>query len=280
MRRPTTTAALILGVLLLAGTLCGGLLYGVFMMARQEALNNLDAQQEMLARQAAKGLQDDFAGLRHVAWAAAQNSHVVDLDADGERYLDNVLAENAREVMAISRLTTDGRIVFSTPDSAVIGHNLNDQAHVRRILTTHEPVVSDLFVSAQGYRTVSLHVPVYKEDRFAGTLGLLLNFDAIARRYLEGVGGGASGYAFLLSQNGVLLYSPVPGLAGRSHAEITRGFPEMRALVDRMLAGESGSASYVFNRVRDMRTNDERKRAVFLPIHLGDTFWSVCVAAP
>ncbi|OIN98122.1 MAG: hypothetical protein AUJ49_13825 [Desulfovibrionaceae bacterium CG1_02_65_16] len=267
-------------MLLLAGLLCGGLLYGAYAVARQEALENLNAQQTILARQAARGIQDYFLNLRNLAWSVAQNSHVVDLDTEGESYLRTVLTENAREVLGISRMSPDGIIAFSTPNNAVAGRDISDQEHVRRILASHAPVVSDVITSAQGYRTVIMQVPVFKGERFCGTLGLLLNFDAIARRYLEGVRVAETGYAFVYSRQGVLLYSPVPGLTGKSYQEVTRDFPKLRRVVERMLAGESGSATFMFNRVRAQAPTMTRKHAVFLPINLGDTYWSICVATP
>jgi len=266
---------------LLCGALaCGGLLYGAYTVARQEALENLNAQQEILARQAAQGIQDYFTNIRNLAWSVAQNSHVVELDAEGKKYLSTVLRENSREVMGISRVTDDGVIQFSTPDNRVAGRSIAEQEHVASILSTHSPVVSDVVASTQGYRSVILHVPVFKGEQFMGTLGLLLNFDAIARRYLEGVRVAETGYAFVYSQKGILIYSPVPGIATKHYTEVTKNFPELRAVVERMLAGESGTASFTFDRVRDQAPSVIRKQAAFMPIKLGNTFWSVCVTTP
>lgn len=275
---PFTT--LMLAGLLCGSLICGALLYGAYAVARQEALANLNAQQTILARQAVQGIQDYFANVRNLAWSVAQNTHVISLDAEGEKYLFAVQRENSGEVMAITRMSPRGVIRFSTPDNSVAGRDITNQEHVSRILATHSPVLSDVITSAQGYRTIILHVPVFKGERFEGTLGILLNFDAIARRYLEGVRVAETGYAFVYSQKGVLLYSPVPDLAGQSYREVTRDFPELRAVVKRMLAGESGTANFTFDRVRDQAPGLIRKLAVFMPIKLGDTFWSLCVATP
>jgi diguanylate cyclase (GGDEF)-like protein/PAS domain S-box-containing protein len=280
MRRLPRYTLLLMAALLCGGVLCGALLYGAYSVARQEALDNLNAQQTILARQASQGIQDYFGNLRNLAWSVAQNSHVVDLDKEGEKYLQTVLRENAREVLGITRMDAKGVIQFSTPDNSVAGRDITSQEHVARILATHNPVVSDVITSTQGYRTIILHVPVFKGEEFKGSLGVLLNFDAIARRYLAGVRVGETGYAFVYSQKGVLLYSPVPGISGKRYEEVTRDFPELRAVVERMLAGESGTATFTFDRVRDQAPQEVRKHAVFMPINLGDTFWSICVTTP
>ncbi|WP_459855497.1 bifunctional diguanylate cyclase/phosphodiesterase [Humidesulfovibrio idahonensis] len=280
MRRLPLPTRLLLISLLCGALACGGLLYGAYTVARQEALENLNAQQIILARQAAQGIQDYFSNIRNLAWSVAQNTHVVKLDDEGEKYLLTVLRENNHEVLGISRVTAEGVIQFSTPDNSVAGRSIADQEHVARILSSHSPVVSDVVTSTQGYRSVILHVPVFKGEEFRGTLGLLLNFDAIARRYLEGVRVAETGYAFVYSQKGILIYSPVPGIATKHYSEVTKSFPELRAVVERMLAGESGTASFTFDRVRDHAPEVVRKHAAFMPVKLGDTFWSVCVTTP
>jgi diguanylate cyclase (GGDEF)-like protein len=266
---------------MLCGSLfCGALLYGAYAVVREESLDSLDTQQTILAQQAAQGIQDYFASIRTLSWSTAQNTHVVQLDAEGKQYLLRVLRENPREVLAITRIDDNGTILFSTPDNSVAGRNITGQNHIARMLANHSPTVSDVFASVQGYHAVSLAVPVFKGEKFRGSLGILLDFDAIARRYLEGVRVAETGHAFVFSQKGVLLYSPSPDLAAKHYAVITKGFPALRAMVERMLAGESGTGTFTFNRVRGQTQELVQKRAVFMPIKLGDTFWSICVATP
>ncbi|HWR03524.1 MAG TPA: EAL domain-containing protein [Humidesulfovibrio sp.] len=265
---------------LVATLLCGALLYGAYAVARQEAISHLQVQQGILARQAAQGIQDFFAHSRSLAESMAQNRNVITLDAQGQVYLASMLSDNARVLRAISRVDERGVLIYSTPDNSVAGRNVSDQEHVQRVLASHAPSASDVFTSVQGYRTIALHVPVFEGERFRGSLGLLLDFDAISRRYLEGVRVAETGYAFVYSQKGVLLYSPVPGLAGKHFTEICQGFPDMRGVIEAMLRGESGEATFHFDRVREQNPETVLKHAVYLPITLEDTFWSICVATP
>ncbi|MBI5520528.1 MAG: EAL domain-containing protein [Desulfovibrio sp.] len=267
-------------LLLLATVVCGGLLFGAYAVARQEAVRNLQTQQLILARQATQGIQDFFTHSRSLVESMAQNQHVIRLDAEGQEYLDTIQRDNSRELRAITRVDERGVILFSTPDNSVAGRDVSGQDHVRRVLVNHGPTLSDVFTSVQGYRTIALHVPVIEGERFRGTLALLLDFDSITRRYLEGVRVAESGYPFVYSRQGVLLYSPVSGLAGKSFEEISAGFPELRAVVEAMLRGETGESRFHFDRVLDQKPERVLKHAVYMPIKLEDTFWSICMATP
>ncbi len=267
-------------LLLVSALCCGALLYGAYAVARQEAVLNLQTQQWILARQAAQGIQDYFAHSRNLVHSLAQNHHIITLDGEGRALLATILKDNTRELRAISRVNKHGVIVFSLPDNSVAGRNVSTQDHVRRILASHKPTASDVFLSVQGYSSIALHVPVFKGDSFEGSLAILMDFDAIARRYLEPVRVAETGYAFVYSQQGVLLYTPVPGLSGKHYTEIAANFPGLRSTVETMLRGEAGEAHFPFDRVRDQRLEPVLKHAVYLPITLEDTFWSVCVVTP
>jgi diguanylate cyclase (GGDEF)-like protein/PAS domain S-box-containing protein len=267
-------------ILLVSALLCGALLLGAYEVARQEAVQNLQTQQRILAEQAARGIQDFFAHSRSLVQSVAKDKHIITLDDEGRALLATVLEDNTRELRAITRVDKRGVILFSTPDNSVTGRDVSDQEHVRRLLATRTPTASDVFLSVQGYKSIALHIPVFKGNSFEGSLAILMDFDAIARRYLEQVRVAETGYAFVYSQKGVLLYTAVPGLAGKHYTEVTSDFPGLRSTVEAMLRGEAGEAHFSFNRVRDQRLEPVLKHAVYLPIALEDTFWSICVATP
>ncbi|MEK7826696.1 MAG: HD domain-containing phosphohydrolase [Thermodesulfobacteriota bacterium] len=47
-----------------------------------------------------------------------------------------------------------------------------------------------------------------------------------------------------------------------------------------MLKGHQGATIYTFDEIRDGKVEVVKKHAVFMPIHFGNTFWSVVVASP
>ncbi|MBU1040207.1 MAG: EAL domain-containing protein [Proteobacteria bacterium] len=271
---------LLLGLLLVTALTCGALLLGAYSEVKREAIEALDVQQETLAKQAAQGIQDFFSHHKKTMETLVHNPHIIALDPEGEAMMRVFLAENFGEVLALTRVDAQGRIVFSTPDASVIGRNVSDQAHVRRIMNEHRPVVSDVFKSVQGYPAIALHVPVFQGDDYKGSLAMLIAFDVISKRYLEGIRVAENGYAFVLSEKGVILYTPVNDLVGQNIREATAEFPSLAALSVRMLRGESGTGAFTFDHIRNIQVERLHKLAAFQPIKIENTFWSICVATP
>jgi signal transduction histidine kinase len=90
---------------------------------------------------------------------------------------------------------------------------------------------------------------------------------------------GQTGYAWVISQAGIVLYTPVPGLTGKSVWEANKDNPSSGALVSAMLQGREGTAEYTSQRIGERHVSPTRKYAVFVPVRLGNTFWSICVAS-
>ncbi len=268
------------GLLLSTALACAALLFGAYSEVKREAIMALNAQQEILARQAVQGIQDFFRHHTKTLETLGRNQHIIDLDNEGRAFMDVFQQKNSGEILALTRMDTRGRIIHSTPDDSVSGRDLSGQAHVRRMLTEHKPVVSDVFTSVQGYRAVALSVPLFQDGRFQGALTALIAFDVISRRYLEGIRVVESGYAFMFSESGAVLYSPVDELLGRNILAAATRFPELTALARRMLRGESGVGAFTFDHIRNRQVERQLKHAAFEPIRLENTFWTICVATP
>ena len=119
------------------------------------------------------------------------------------------------------------RIIYTTPyDSALIGKDISGQKHVQEIMKTHRPVVSDVFTAVQGNEAVAIHVTVFKEKEYNGTLGILIDFQSIANRFVTDIHIGETGYAWITNREGTELYCPVSGHTGKSVFENCKDFPD------------------------------------------------------
>ena len=123
-------------------------------------------------------------------------------------------------------------------------------------------------------------MPVFRNKTFQGTIAITINFQTLAKRYLEGIKIGKTGYARVTSRKGMELYCPVPGHTGKSVFENYKDFPSILAMAEDMLKGHQGATIYTFDEIRDGKVEVVKKHAVFMPIHFGNTFWSVVVASP
>lgn len=256
------------------------MLYLTYENVRREMIDNLNARQMIHARQAAKAvesyLHDQIALLKNLAG----NEHIVTLDTQGKRLMGDFFTHH-KDTGIIARIDRQGRILHSEPYNPKVIHQrvskFEDFQEVRR---SGEIVVSDVFTSQRGSKTIILHVPVYKRKSFNGTIALLFPFHVIAKRFVEDIRIGTDGYAWVIDRSGIELSCPVPGHVGNSVFDNCRDFPDILAMAQRMIRGEQGTATYRFNRIRESVVTSVTKQAVFMPIRLGNNFWSIVVATP
>jgi len=256
-------------------------LIAIYRDVKRQTIQELNARQMVHARQAAQGIQNHMEYIIGTLDFLAHLPEIIAMNASGERVMDDYQARHADEVKGFTRLDARGRIVFTTPLVAgAIGRDISYQEHVREILTTHQAVISDMFMAVQGFRTIAVHFPVLKDGVFDGTVAFLLSFDGIAQRHIENIHIGASGYAWVVSQKGFEISCPVPGHVGKSVYETCRDYPEVIAMADEMLKGREGITSYHYDQDRGDTRGSILKHAVYRPIRIGNTFWSIVVATP
>jgi signal transduction histidine kinase len=77
----------------------------------------------------------------------------------------------------------------------------------------------------------------------------------------------------------MVLYSPVPGVTGKSVLEVVKDYPMLMDMVNDMLKGQEGSAEYTFDKIGAWDAGQTRKFAVYYPVRIGNTFWSIAVAS-
>ncbi|MHB8770933.1 MAG: hybrid sensor histidine kinase/response regulator [Syntrophales bacterium] len=249
--------------------------------AKQEAVRNLNVQQRFMARQAARGIEDFFATWTRNLTALAEMAAIAELDRTGRETIAHLYQTNREQIRGITRMGADGRIVFTSPAVPdLIGRDLSSQDHVREVMRTRKPVVSDVFRAVQGYDTIAIHVPVFRNGAFRGTIAVTIDFQSLARRYLETITIGKTGYAWVTSRDGTELYCPVPGHVGNSVFKTSMAFPSILAMAGEMLQGREGTTTYVFDRIVEEKTEPVKKHAVYMPIAVGNTFWALVVATP
>jgi len=256
-------------------------LLAVYNDIRERTVNDLNANQMVHARQAARGIQDHIQFMVGTLDFFAGLPEIRDMTDEGRRIMADYQILHADDVKGITRVDASGRIVYTVPFKAeVIGRDISYQDHVREILRTHRTVISDVFMAVQGYRTVAIHVPVFREKVFDGTLAFLISFDTLARRHIENIRIGTSGYAWVISQKGIEISCPVPGHVGRHVFDTCRDFPDIIAMARDMMKGNRGTTTYHFDRIRGERAERVVKHAVYMPVPIGSTFWSIVIATP
>jgi two-component system, cell cycle sensor histidine kinase and response regulator CckA len=268
------------GFLLFALGFCFYLLHIIYAEAKDKAIAELNSRQMIHAKQAQDGIETFFSNIITFLIKLSESGHVVDFDEQGKRELDFVLTIKPEAIKAMTRVDASGKITYTVPlNRAVIGRDISDQKHVQQIFKTHKPVVSDVFMAVQGYRAIALHVPVFRGTEFRGTLAVLIDFLSISKRFLQGIRIGETGYAWMTSREGTELYCPIEGHAGNSVFKNCKDFPTILSMANEMVKGGQGVTTYLFDRVKDKRVKTVKKHAVYLPIKIVDSFWTIVVSS-
>jgi PAS domain S-box-containing protein len=267
----------IAGILILLA-LCSYLFYALYDAERTRAIEAVISQQRILAKQAARSLNELFSKWNSVLSYLSTDENVVVMNDQGKRVLSQLQEILSGEIKSITRTNREGVILYTAPYFPnSVGRNISHQKHMTRILADHKPVVSDVFDAVQGFQAIAIHYPVVKKGVFDGTLAFVIDFGRVGRTILEEIGSDGSGYAWMLSAEGIELYCPVPGHIGKSVRETTDGFPDLQRVVEDMLAGQEGSSTYTYN--MDGKERRMTRRIVYyLPVPINETFWPLAIA--
>jgi len=257
------------------------LFYSTYREVQRKTLIDYTNRQMILVRQAARGIENFFSYYQRELQFLGGLEAIVTNNKQGQALLDSFYLNNKQEIRALTRVNAKGTLIYTTPSQPdAIGSNLSSQAHVQKLLKERRPVVSDVFTAVQGYQAVAFHVPLFDGQRFAGSLAVLIPFDDLAEVHLNDMAFGDDGYAWMISEQGVELYSPMPDHVGRSVFENAAEWPGILAVSRRMIAGESGFDRYRYLRMTGKGREVIHKHVVFCPVSLGNTFWSIAMASP
>lgn len=244
-------------------------------------IDEFSKQQMLIAEEAARGItgfMEDLAGeLEYISGI----DDVYEFNADGEKIIQRYSIWKGNMVKSITRVDEKGRILWIFPyDRRYKGADISSQEHVSYLLSEHKTVVSDVFISIQGIRAIAVHVPVQRNGKFRGSIAVLIDFEFIPENYLKNIRMGEGGYAWMISEKGVILYSPVPGHSGKSVYEVFHQFPELLAVSEKMMRGEKGSTSYDRNFMREKPVETHKTQVSFIPVNIMNTRWSIAVTTP
>jgi len=261
--------------------LFGYMLYSVYVEVRLKTIAEFNTQQMIFAKQATRGIEDFFDHCFHQLTSLSGISNIASFNDQGKNLMQSFHAANSHNIRAVTRVDADGRIIYTVPfNKKAIGADISYQDHVRTIMETHQPVVSDVFMAVQGYKAVAYHVPILEEGTYQGSLAVLIPFDILAKEYLENIKIGDGGYAWMISQKGVELYCPIPGHVGKTVFATSGKFPSAISMAEKMMKGKQGTATYLYDRIRGETIKKITKQAAYYPVRLGNTFWSIVVATP
>ncbi len=149
--------------------------YLVYNDIKVRTINDFNNEQLILARTASQGITSFFSDCQSDLTFLSSLEEIIDASGKSEDILENYYETHKSIVAAITRLDKNGIILSTFPyNQSVIGGDVSYQNHVQKIISTHQPVISDVFMSMQGFLSIAIHIPVYKNQVFTGSLAVLI----------------------------------------------------------------------------------------------------------
>lgn len=265
----------IVNVLLLLG-ICAYMFNYFYQVERKRKIEEILDHQRIHAKQAAKSFTGLFDKWNSVLYHMANDENVITLNKAGRSQMLQLLGLLRNEIRGVTRTDATGKIIFTTPDTTLIGTDISYQKHVKKILSDFKPSVSDVFTTAQGFPAIVIHYPVFNDLKFVGTIALLIDFEKISHGVLDEVKIGKTGSAWMISKEGVELYCPVRSHIGKSVEETSFDCPNYTPMINRMKAGLEGT-SLGFYDITEGESSENRKIFYYIPVYIVDTYWSIAV---
>ena len=248
---------------------------------KSNAVAEFNKQQMILAEQAATGINEFFETLEDEMKFLVNMYDVTELNENGQKILLDYFNNKKPILSSISRMNTEGKLIWLIPyNEKLIGADISYQKHVQHVLKTQTSTISDVFLAVQGYRAIAYHYPIIKNGKFMGSMALLIDFRYISKKYLDNITIGETGYAWMISRDGIILHIPNQNLIGYSVYDKFGGFPEMIKTSESMMRGEKGTSDYRYDHVRDESVNLKLKHAAYTPVNILNAHWSIAVATP
>ncbi len=253
---------------------CTYFFFYLYFQERDRKIEEIIVHEKIYAKQAAKSFNELIEKWNNVLFYLSSNENIIQMNKEGKNELDRLLDALRDQVSGFSRVDKNGIIVYTTPYYAnSIGRDISKQKHMVRILSNYEPVVSDVFDAVQGFKAIVIHYPIFVNNRFDGSIAILLNFNKISEKILGDIQIGKSGKILLISSEGVELYCSMKEHISRSIFETNKDSPGVLSLAKRMLSRDEGKYEYIVN-----YPEIDKRIAYFLPIKIRDTFWSLEVS--
>lgn len=260
--------------------LCGILLALTNADIHQKTIDQVQKEQMVHANQAVSTITAFFDNYNASMRYLATLDHIAVNDDAAEGIMRAFYLTHHPDISSITRVNDRGTITFSYPNESITGTNISYQTHVQEVLTTHQPVISDVFTAVQGYQAVAYHIPIFSGETFKGTIGLLFPFDNLAQESLEQIRVMESGYAFAISKNGIILYSPYQDQMGRSVQDVYASSPSAVATILSALPSDSGTGSYWFDPDTGSGKGIQNYHVSWQTAHIGTQYWTIFITTP
>lgn len=256
------------------------LFYIIYGDIKKREIEEFNKVQLLIAETASKGISSFFKDYQASMIFLSQIKDIIEFNSDTHSLLENFYQKNSDYIEAITRVDSIGKILYTFPeDKTLIGKDISNQKHVQQVIETKKPVVSDVFLSVQGFYAIAMHVPIFYNDRYVGSLAILISIDQLGKLYLEKIKLKGTGNAWLLSENGIEIFCPVERHTGNSYLTNTK-YNESAVKFNDVIKKKSTGNYKSVHEIKITKKGEAfvEKYMVFYRIPIGNTYWTIVMS--
>ncbi len=257
------------------------LFYSAYKEVKERTLNEFKNQQLTLEKQASRGIESFFIYYQRELHFLSKLPYISDLNEQGKQLLNDFFDSHSDQIEAITVVDSHGILQYTYPyNEEAMGKDISAQKHVKTIMETQKPTVSDVFTTVQGFRAIAYHVPIIKDNSFKGSIAILIAIDNLSKRFIENIRTGEKGYGCMISEDGFVLFNPSEGQTGESVYNTYKNFPDVISMF-RETSSKSEGTSICLMSPDGKNVNDLQKTiAGYYRVPLGNTFWTIIIFTP
>jgi len=289
----------IINLLLIAVILTAG--YQSLKATEQATFKEFNQRQLVMAKGAVGGIELYFGNIAEAMHAVARMEGVVHFDEITTRHM-LALEINELErlgVKDIGVLDANGVLRFSASTPTWEGADYSQRTYYQEAkeLTTSENYLIRFIDSKQVETSQAGMVlavamfaaqpgknPPSPSGRFAGVTFCSIDLDYLVDKLVAPVKSTEGGHAFLIDDTSKVLWDPDSSLFRNNLLKAAEGFPSFQQILERMTAGDTGTAEYSYYRfdysTRQYSRDKEEKLIAYMPVRLGPQLWALGVWAP
>lgn len=247
---------------------------------KKNTIQEFNNEQLLLAKTAAQGISSFLDNYQSNLSFIAKHNNIIDFSDEGKISMEYFYKTHKNVIKAITRVDSSGVILYTYPfNQSAIGQNIANQEHVHQVLSTHQTVISDVFMSVQGYYAIALHVPVFNKNKFVGSLAILIPIDKLGQLFLDNIKSSKKGLAWLITENNTEIYCPIKGHQGKSILETTNYDKSTIEMLEKIKTNKSGTGKSIHQDLINFRRNNlEDMYAVFYHVPRGNTYWTILIS--
>lgn len=257
-------------------------LYDGYRKTRRSALESYSTQQMIYASQIVNEIRFRFELIRNVMELWSSSGEILHMSDETLPCMERILAAHGSYISGVTRMDENGIIQYTVPYyEGTIGADISYQEHIQQLMATHCAVLSDAFMTVQGYWAIVYHVPCFdKESSFRGSLAFLVPFREMFRRLFTQLLPEGDTIPIVLGTNGLILFSPVEEHEGRHYTEVFADNSGEMNVADEAIAGKAGYMLTDFITYVTDEDQPESMLSTIVPFSFQDITWFLVLSTP